>query len=288
MRIRNVVKLAAAGVMLAHAALAAEPQLIWETAGFQAPESALYDPAGDIIYVANVNGPPGEKDGNGFVSQVGTDGVVRKLDWVTGLHAPKGMAIRDGKLYVADIDTLVEIDLASGKIANRYEDPTAKFMNDVAAGADGAIWVSDSFTNRLYRLAGGKFEVWLEDPALDSPNGLYIEADRVIVGSLGVFGPEGRPGRLLAVSTADKSVKMLMDAVGNLDAMESDGAGGYYMTDWPGGRILHYSKDGALSTVLTLTPGTADMDVVLSKGMIYLPRMMDGKLAAFSLPVPAK
>jgi hypothetical protein len=26
------------------------------------------------------------------------------------------------------------------------------------------------------------------------------------------------------------------------------------------------------------------MDVVLSKGMIYLPRMMDGKLAAFALP----
>jgi sugar lactone lactonase YvrE len=283
-----VVRLAAASAVLAHAALAAEPQAVWETAGFQAPESALYDPAGDIIYVANVNGPPGEKDGNGFVSKVGTDGVVLKLDWVTGLHAPKGMAIRDGKLYVADIDALVEIDLASGKIANRWEDPTAKFMNDVAAGPDGAIWVSDSFTNRLYRLAGGKFEVWLEDPALDSPNGLSVEPNRIIVGSLGVFGPEGRPGRLLAVSTAGKSVTVLKDAVANLDAVESDGAGGWYLTDWPGGRILHYSKDGVLSTVLTLTPGTADMDVVLAKGMIYLPRMMDGKLAALSLSAPAK
>jgi sugar lactone lactonase YvrE len=161
-------------------------------------------------------------------------------------------------------------------------------MNDVAAGPDGAIWVSDSFTNRLYRFAGGKLEVWLENPALDSPNGLYVEADRIIVGSLGVFGEQGRPGRLLSVSTQDKSVTMLMDAVGNLDAMESDGAGGYYMTDWPGGRILHYSAAGELSVVMTLTPGTADMDVVLAKKIIYLPRMLDGKLAAFALPAAAK
>jgi len=284
MKRSNLVNLAAALAVFASAAAAAEPKTLWETAGFQAPESTLYDPAGDVVYVSNVNGPPGDKDGNGFISKVGTDGTVQKLDWATGLHAPKGMAIHGGKLYTADVDALVEIDLASGKITNRWEDPTAKFMNDVAAGPDGAIWVSDSFANRLYRLAGGKFEVWLESADLDAPNGLYIEADRVIVGSLGVFGPEGRPGKLLTVSKADKSVKVLKDAVANLDAVETDGAGGYYLTDWPGGRILHYSKDGALSTLLTLTPGTADMDVVLEKGTIYLPRMTDGKVTAFALP----
>jgi DNA-binding beta-propeller fold protein YncE len=289
MRRSNATILAAAILALpATAARAGEPQPLWETSGFQAPESALYDPATDLIYVANVNGPPGDKDGNGFISTVGTDGAIRKLDWVAGLHAPKGMAVVNGKLYVADVDTLVEIGVADGTILNRYEDPTAKFMNDVAAGPDGAVYVSDSFTNRIYRLKDGKFEVWTEDPALDSPNGLFIEADRIIVGSLGVFGEKGRPGRLLSVSMKDKSVAMLKDAVGNLDAVESDGAGGYYVTDWPGGRILHHAAGGELSTVLTLTPGTADMDVVLSKGRIYLPRMMDGKLAAFPLSTPAK
>ena len=279
---------AALAAFASSAGHAAGPQAVWETAGFQAPESALYDPAADVVYVANINGPPGDKDGNGFISRVGADGVVQQMDWATGLNAPKGMAIHGSTLYVADIDAQVEISLADGKVLTRHEDPTAKFMNDVAAGPDGTIWVSDSFTNRLYRLAGGKFEVWLENPDLDSPNGLYIEPDRVIVGSLGVFGEKGRPGRLLSVSMKDKSVTVLKDAVANLDAVETDGAGGYYLTDWPGGRILHYSSGGELSTVLTLTAGTADMDVVLSKGMIYLPRMMDGKLAAFTLPAVAK
>jgi sugar lactone lactonase YvrE len=194
------------------------------------------------------------------------------------------MAILDKRLYVADIDALVVIDLASGAIVARHEDPGAKFMNDVAAGPDSAIFVSDSFTNRIYRLRGDTFEVWLEDPALDAPNGLFAESDRLIVGTLGVFGENGRPGRLLSVSMKDKSVTVLKDAVGNLDAMESDGVGGYYMTDWPGGKVLHYAKNGELSTVMMLTPGTADMDVVLEKGTIYLPRMMDGKLSAFPLP----
>jgi sugar lactone lactonase YvrE len=285
MRHAHILTLAAGAAMLAAAgtAPAGEPELIWETVGFQAPESALHDAAGGVVYVANVNGAPGDKDGNGFISKVGADGAVQKLDWVVGLHAPKGMAIRDGRLYVADIDALVVIDLATGGIVARHEDPTAKFMNDVAAGPDGAIFVSDSFTNRIYRFMDGALEVWLEDPALDSPNGLFVEAGRVIVGSLGVFGEQPRPGKLLAVSMADRKVSVLMDAVGHLDAVESDGAGGFYLTDWPGGKILRYSAAGGLSTVLTLTPGTADMDVVLPGGIIYLPKMIDGRLAAYRL-----
>ena len=59
------------------------PAALWETAGFLAPESALFDPDGNVIYVSNVNGAPGDKDGNGFISRVGNDGTVRpSLDLV--------------------------------------------------------------------------------------------------------------------------------------------------------------------------------------------------------------
>lgn len=260
------------------------PAALWETAGFLAPESALFDPDGNVIYVSNVNGAPGDKDGNGFISRVGSDGTVQQLEWLKGMHAPKGMAIRSGRLYVADIDALLEIEIASGRVLNRYEDASAKFMNDVAAAPDGAIWVSDSFTNRLYRLKDGKFEVWLESAALDAPNGLYPEQNRIIVGTLGVFGEQPRPGSLIAVALADKSVSVIREAIGHLDAVETDGAGGWYLSDWPGGKVLHLAADGTLNTLLTLTPGTADMDVVLDSWRIYLPRMMDGKLAGYALP----
>ena len=49
------------------------------------------------------------------------------------LHAPKGLAMSAGRLYVTDIDTLVEIDPASGRITGSWRGAEAKFMNDAAA-----------------------------------------------------------------------------------------------------------------------------------------------------------
>ena len=48
----------------------AEPDQVWELAGFEAPESALPVKAENLIYVSNVNGNPTDKDGNGYISKV--------------------------------------------------------------------------------------------------------------------------------------------------------------------------------------------------------------------------
>ena len=78
---------------------------VWETAPvLKTPESVIYCPGNDQIYVANINGNASEKDGNGFISILSSKGEVVNLEWVSGLHAPKGMGIYDGKLYVADIE----------------------------------------------------------------------------------------------------------------------------------------------------------------------------------------
>ncbi len=122
--------------LFAGAALAA-PAQVWETAGFETPESALYDAASKTIYVSNVAGNPPDKDGNGFISKVSPEGKVTELKWATGLDAPKGLAIVGGKLYAADVDQLAEIDLATGKVLTKYPAKDAKFLNDVAA--DSAV-----------------------------------------------------------------------------------------------------------------------------------------------------
>ncbi len=38
------------------------------------------------------------------------------VDWVTGLNAPKGMALVKNTLWVADVDQMVAIDITEGKI----------------------------------------------------------------------------------------------------------------------------------------------------------------------------
>src|SRR5690606_12741434 len=83
---------------------------VWQTTcDLKTPESVLYDQEKDVIYVANIDGDPSEKDGNGFISILNSDGIVKNLQWIKNLDAPEGLAIFKNKLYVADIDKLVEI-----------------------------------------------------------------------------------------------------------------------------------------------------------------------------------
>src|SRR5262249_24470632 len=136
-----------------------EPVKLWEASGLNTPESALAVPAEGFAYVSNVAGKPTDKDGNGFVSKVSlTDGKVIALEWAKGLDAPKGLALAGDKLYAADIDELVEIDTKTGKVLAKYEAPGSQFLNDVAADAQGSVFVSDSNTSTIWRLSGGKLE----------------------------------------------------------------------------------------------------------------------------------
>ena len=53
---------------------------LWETkADLRVPESVLYNPSEDIIYISNINGKPTEKNGKGFISKVLLNGKIEKL-----------------------------------------------------------------------------------------------------------------------------------------------------------------------------------------------------------------
>jgi sugar lactone lactonase YvrE len=277
-------------VLLACPAFAAEPPVkLWELTGFQAPESAVYDPVRKCLYVSNVNGDGSLKDNNGFVSRVSLDGKMLDASWVAGMHGPKGLALASDRLYVSDIDALVEIDIPTAKILNRHTAPEGKFFNDVSVGPDGSVYVSDSFANRIYRLKDGKPEVWLESTSLEGPNGLRAEKDRLLVGAWGTDQPEPRPGQLLSVSYADKSISSASGGkgVGNLDGIEPRAAGGYYLTDWMAGSLIEIDAAGATSVSMTLTRGLADLEVIEDTGILILPMMLEGKLAAYRVgPAP--
>ena len=61
------------------ASAVAEPTVVWETDGLKTPESARADLGGTFAYVANVNGEPTDKDGNGFISAAELRHVMTNL-----------------------------------------------------------------------------------------------------------------------------------------------------------------------------------------------------------------
>ena len=128
----------------------------------------MLDAAQGVIYVSNVNGDASAADGNGYIAKLSLKGEILAKEWVTGLNAPKGLALHDGKLYVSDIDETAVIDTASGEITAKHKAPGATFLNDVTAAEDGRVFVSDMMQNQIWRLEGDQFEMWLQDAALEN------------------------------------------------------------------------------------------------------------------------
>jgi outer membrane protein assembly factor BamB len=280
--------LAAVTVCLGTGCALSAPAKLWEVTGLKAPESALPDVERGVIFVSNVSGGASDKDGTGFISKVSLDGKVLALKWVTGLDAPKCLARVGERLYVSDIDRLVEIDIKGGKIVAQHEARGAKFFNDVAADAQGRVYVSDTDKNTIWRLADGRFEPWLTSNALDSPNGLLVEGDKLIIAAWGVAADNdqaGMPASLVEVSLADKSVRKLGDGtpVGNLDGIEPLAPGAYLVTDWVAGALYRIDALGKAQLLLDLNPGSADLGYIPSTKTVLIPLMKDNKLAAYHI-----
>ena len=261
---------------------------LWSTDGFLNPESALYDSARDVIYVSNVNGGAMDKDGAGHISRMTKDGKIQDLEWVTGLNAPKGLVQYENQLYVSDIDQLVSIDVDTGEVSGTWDAEDAKFLNDLAVDENGHVYVSDMLTNSLYRLAGDELSMWLQDEALQHPNGLHIDGSRLLIAPWGKDLQEDFstkvPGHLIAVDLSSKSISTVGsgEPIGNLDGLESDGQGNWFVTDWMAGGLYRIEPNGKANLLMNLNQGSADLGIINSEAMVLVPMMMDNKVIAIS------
>ncbi|NOQ77181.1 MAG: hypothetical protein GQ475_05240 [Methylococcaceae bacterium] len=278
-------------VLLPSITFSATPILVpaWQTdVVFEQPESVAYDAKNKQLYVSNINGDGTDADGDGYISLLSLDGEVIDLHWIEGLNAPKGLTVVGNKLYIADINELVVVDIRNKKITQRYLAPEAKFLNDVVADKHGNIYVSAFLTHALYRLANGKFEIWLQGEELEVPNGLLVENNQLLVASWGMMtdGFETTVlGHMKTINIENKHIQSLGDKTpaGNLDGLESDGNGNYFVTDWIAGKLLHITPSGISTTLIELEQGSADHTVLHEQGLVIIPMMLSGKVIAYQI-----
>ena len=262
-------------------AAAAAPRLLWEVKGLAQPESVVQDPATGSIYVTNIAGAIMQKDGNGFIARLRPDGTFIEREWVKGLNAPTGMALHDRTLFVADVDELIEINVASGEIAKRHEAKGAVFLNDVAVGEDGTVYISDTPMNTIWRLKDGTLEPWLANDALNGPNGLLPQGDKLIVASFGKLPGEGQKqelGGLLSVSKLGSG-----EPIGNLDGLQLLQPGVYLVTDWAAGVLYRVDAKGKADRLIKLSKGSADLIYLPDKKIVLIPIMLNNSLVAYAL-----
>ncbi len=238
-------------------------------------ESVLYDEKADLLYVANINGAPDGKDGNGFISKVSLDGQVSDEKWATGLDAPKGMGLKDGKLYVADLTQVREIDTETGEITNNFVADGAQFLNDVVVH-NNKVYVSDSRGGSIYVIEDGNISAWMQN--LDGPNGLFGDDGNLIVALWNAKS-------ISTIDISSKEITLRTEGIENPDGIEAIGNNEYLVSSW-NGMIHHIDSDWNKTLVLDTrqdSVSAADIGYVKSKNLVLVPTFFKNTVAAYEV-----
>ena len=259
----------------------------WETpATFLTPESVLHDAGRGVLYVSSFDNQYEQRDRpTGYISRLGLDGVLLDAQWITGLRAPCGMAIRGDRLFVAVREGVAEIDIPGGAVAALHPIPDAVFLNDVAIDAQGRIYVSDTRPSlappavSVWRLSGQDFTPWLIDADVGRANGLLVVGDELLVGST-------QGGCLKAVNLESRAVRTVISlGAGVVDGLRSDGWGGVLVSLWEG-QLFHLDADGRLTELLDFLPAqrnTADFEYLPDRRLLLVPTFLANTVAAFEV-----
>lgn len=275
-----------------HSAFAEDKQstVLWSiNENIKAPESCYYNKSTGHLYISQIGEGGGMgKDGDGWISKYDLKGKLIKDKWAVGLNAPKGLRSDGSRIWVTDIDRIVSYNIDSGVKEHDIKIDGAKFLNDLACSKDGTVYFSDMIASKIYQYKNKKISILIEGADIEHPNGLLVEGENLIIGAWGKEIQDNFTtktlGRLLSLNLKTKKITPITaKPLGNLDGVESDGKGGYVVTDWIAGKVFHVLKLGTSKTLATFPKGAADHAFIADKKILILPEMLENKVGAFDL-----
>jgi hypothetical protein len=257
--------------------------------GFEAPESVIkYN---DKLFVSNIGGTapnPMALDSNGFISELSADGKMLERKFSKAiLNAPKGLAVCNYVLYVADINRVVGFDMNSGKQVFELAIPGAMMLNDLCTIDGNSLAVSETINGAVYiiNIPGRKY---VFAGRIDGANGVTYDAKTKQLFACGMGVQMNGKGKLFVkdISSADTLFTELPNSpTGIFDGLEFKDDDHLLATDWistdaanKNGRFVVYGlKDHSVKTYLTsISP--ADLYYDKKTATIYLPEMMKNSL----------
>jgi sugar lactone lactonase YvrE len=272
------------------------PARVSTTEGFSTPESVIWDAEQRVWFVTNVNGSPLARDGNGFISRLTADGTVDSLHFVQAgrggakLNGPKGTAIVGDTLWVADIDAVRGFNRKTGApVANVEFGTRARFLNDLAVGPDGRIYITDTGIefdakgvmihpgpDRIFALKGRKVTVAAEGAWLARPNGLTWDQanNRFIVVPFGGTA-------LLGWKPGEKKADTIGTGPGSQDGVEVMG-GEVLVTSWADSTVFAVEA-GGVRKIATGVNSPADIGVDPARGLVAIPLFLENRVEFWRL-----
>lgn len=253
-----------------------------ENVGLETPESVLHDPVADVYLVSNVNGAPLVEDDNGFITRLSPSGEVLELKWIDGaadgvtLNAPKGMALAGETLYVTDISVVRMFDRRSGVPQGEIPVEGATFLNDLATGLDGAVYLTDSGlragedgfvpagTDGVYRIdANGELDLLASGEELAHPNGVAMDTQGLWVVAYG--------SDILYRIEDGNMVDQTNLPSGSLDGLVILPDAQMLVSSWEGEAIYRGRAGALFETIISDVPAPADIGYDAERARILIP-----------------
>ena len=271
---------------------------VGETPNLNGPESARYDRDLDVWFVANINGGPGQKDNNGYISRLRPNGTPYSIKFIEGgkkgvtLNAPKGLAINGDTLWVADIDVARAFNKRTGAlIANVSTQGKARFLNGATVGPDAAVYMTDTGVlfgpkgdvshpgpDQVFRVTKAGATSVLTSSKLEGPNGIAWDSQKrrfVIVAFLGkgIYG--WKPG--------EQDVELIGSGPGQQDGVVFLPDGRLLVTSWTDSSLF-ILENGKTRKVASKVPSPADIDVDSKDSRVAVPLLMENRVEYWELP----
>lgn len=271
--------------------VAPAPAQVAVSEGFSTPESVVWDADQQVWFVSNINGGGTAKDGNGFISRLNRDGAVDNLHFIDSgkngvvLNGPKGLALVGDTLWVADIDAVRGFNKKTGTpVATIELGKKALFLNDIATGPDGTLYITDTGIrfdakgamshpgpDRIFALSGRKVTVAAEGAWLSGPNGITWNqaTGRFVVVPFG-----GTP--LFAWTPGENKADTIGTGPGMQDGVEVLG-GEIYVTSWADSSVFVVGAGGN-KKVVTGVNSPADIGMDPTRNLIAVPLFLENKV----------
>lgn len=244
---------------------------VWETdTTIAVPESVLLHKG--KLYVSLIDGTGWADDGKGGIGVMNTDGSGYNGKWISGLSAPKGMGVIGNKMYVADINRVVVIDIQKGEIIKTIPVPGSENLNDIAIGKK-VVYISDSKAGKIWQLKKDEPSLYLDN--VPRTNGISFVKNELYFG-------EGKNLKKINKKKQATPVSVLPQEIDGIEQLKN---GDFIATSWPG-YIFYVYANGKYETLLETHQhkiNTADIGIDKENNIIYLPTFYGKRVVAYQL-----
>ncbi len=257
------------------------PKLIklWETDSLLTMcESVIFNKSKSVIYVSNINTGPWEEDKDGFISTIDTLGNILNLKWIDGLDGPKGLGIHKNKLYTSDIDEILEIDIDTKEITNRYKVEGTPYLNDITISPNGTVYVSGIKSNAIYALKNKKTTLVTKQD-FKSLNGILHDRE-------GIYYITSEGNKFGIYNEEDKTTKTLTEDIRTGDGIVKLPNGDFITSNWKGSIFYIKSSDWSKKLLLDTTESkinAADINYIPEQNMLLVPTFFNNTVRAYRL-----